>query len=58
MIKTIKLDVKVYHNLDDIRVKGETYSQAVERLLRIRASIVDLEQHVRAFYARPRIGGC
>lgn len=33
MTKTIKLDDKVYQELDDFRVKGETFSAAVYRLL-------------------------
>ncbi len=31
--KTIKLEEKVYDQLDRFRIKGETFSQAVEKLL-------------------------
>ena len=33
MTKTIKLEDKTYQELEKIRLKNETYSQAVDRLL-------------------------
>jgi len=35
MSKTIKIQPDTYQELDEIRRKGETFSQAVSRLLRI-----------------------
>ena len=43
MTKTIKLDAEVYQDLDQLRRKDETFSQAVSRLL----SIYD---HVQKMY--------
>lgn len=36
MSKTVKLEDQVYTRLDDFRDKHETFSEAVERLLRAR----------------------
>ena len=33
MSKTIKLDDQVHHELEDLRLKKETFSEAVERLI-------------------------
>ena len=35
MDRTIKLKDETYQNLETIRVKGETFSQVVERLIRV-----------------------
>lgn len=39
MSKTIKLDDRVYSLLEELRDKRETFSQAVEKLLFIRARL-------------------
>lgn len=44
MSKTIKLENKTYHWLDDIRKKRETFSQAVERLLDLHAAMSDVSK--------------
>ena len=35
MAKTIKVDEEVYQKLDNERQKGETFSQVVDRMLRV-----------------------
>jgi len=42
MSKTIKLEDEVYLELDELRVKHETFSQAVERLLQLPRRIAQL----------------
>ena len=46
MIKTIKLAEPVYHRLDAIRGKRESFSQAVERLLFIRDQFANLSDNL------------
>jgi predicted CopG family antitoxin len=43
MSKTIKIDPETYQQLDQLRRKGETFSQAVSRLL-------DIYNHVQKMY--------
>jgi len=47
MGKTIKLEESVYFELDEIRVKGETFSQAVARLLDLRRMLSQLDPILR-----------
>jgi len=42
MSKAIKLDLEVYERLDQLRGKGETFSQVVERLLTIKGKVSEL----------------
>jgi len=42
MTHSIKLDDQTYLDLDRVRVKGETFSQVVERMLKIRYQIAML----------------
>lgn len=42
MSKTIKLEDQVYDQLEELRVKHETFSQAVERLLELPRRIAQL----------------
>lgn len=47
MIKTIKLEEPTYEKLERFRGKRETFSQAVERLLRINDAISQLEDIIK-----------
>ncbi len=42
MPKTIKLEDPIYHALDEVRGKRETFSQAVEHLLQTRRNVEEL----------------
>lgn len=42
MSKTIKLEDQVYNQLDDLRGKGDTFSDVVQQLLRTREEIFDM----------------
>lgn len=44
MSKTIKLENKTYHRLEEVREKRETFSQAVERLLDLFAKMSDVSR--------------
>jgi len=39
MSRAIKVEDKIYQELDDIKVKGETFSQVIETLLSGRKSV-------------------
>ena len=41
MSKVIKVEEKVYENLDKLRAKGETFSQIIEMLLRARIQVLE-----------------
>ena len=51
MPKSIKLEEKVHKDLDDIRYRRETFSQAVERLIKLRNKVYDLERLVGGRYS-------
>lgn len=42
MSKAIKVDDQVYQELDQLRVKGETFSQVIAVLLQTRLSILEV----------------
>ena len=42
MPKPIKLEEHVYDGVDELRGKGETFSQAVERLIQTRETVCEL----------------
>jgi len=44
MAKTIKLEEQTYHGLDNLRGKGETFSQVVGRLLKVAGVIYDVKE--------------
>jgi len=50
MSKAIKLDDHVYQELDQLRGKGETFSQVVERLLKIRMKTSELMAFFSSFH--------
>lgn len=41
MNKSIKVQEQVYHQLEDLRGKRETFSEVVERLLKARPRIIE-----------------
>ena len=43
MSKSIKLGDKVYYELEQVREKRETFSQAVEKLLDLRRTLLEME---------------
>ena len=47
MSKSIKLGDDVYADLDEIRGKGETFSQAVDRLLDLRRMLLGIDPILR-----------
>lgn len=42
MSKTIRLEDQVYNDLDEIREKRETFSQSIERLLKVQVKVSEL----------------
>lgn len=47
MSKSIKLNEEVYADLDEVRGKGETFSQAVDRLLDLRRMLLSVDPILR-----------
>ncbi|MBA7699768.1 hypothetical protein ES703_108471 [subsurface metagenome] len=44
MSKTIKVEDKVYHRLDELREKRETFSEVVQRLLDLHVMLTDVSK--------------
>ncbi len=44
MSKTIKVEDKVYHRLDELREKRETFSEVVQRLLELHVMLTDVSK--------------
>lgn len=47
MSKTIRVDEVAYDELDKIRGKGDTFSDAIERLIRLKKAARQLELELR-----------
>ena len=50
MSRAIKVEDKIYQELDDIKVKGETFSQVIETLLSGRKSVYTFLNVVEGTY--------
>lgn len=46
MAKTIKVEEQEYQKLDEIKEKGETFAQVIQRLLDIYAMVFDLSKRL------------
>jgi len=44
MSKTIKVEDKVYHRLDELREKRETFSEVIQRLLDLHVMLTDVSK--------------